>query len=587
MPSSSSIQWRKLETGRRPQCRWNTSRLEYTLRRIHKRKISWPIEDSMYSNGLTHDEYLLMLLRPIASVCNQLHDPSILKTPMECVNIDLGHSVWAATFAAEHFKRWAKRCPIIVCIPSNSLFQPNGEVSPSVESALSVALEHTPTATIIATNFKEIAVFCPPEFSAREHTFEQISTAHPILALRVLSLAYLLQSDCGSLLIAAPDPDIEIPRNVVLPQGPTQDPHQPLLADEKVFATHQRNSDFDRATLVRDRARALQFFRWHRHVRSSFSKLVANPDDVLTAKTHETGQIRLDFRPIYPFEASEVPSETKAHLQETRRESPLVTAGVAKFISSTPVPQIIRRSISATGGPDEDDALVGGDLPRWFDEVVCAEKEALNEAFAYDKLLPMRGSVVPWFYGIHQFTLPDGTVLYGLLMEYIEGWRLDSEYVRDLPPARQAQMVRSLELALAARAHNHGSLSFRFKAVVTEHAFSIVADVSQRDWHSKQVILTTNPMTKVDHAVLVDFANTTQTWEPHEPNFIDNYWGMFQVLLGKDGDVALDSKLVLEHYGEPDDWDPVHHFIPTIDSEGNRKSRTVKGKDMFPYISSI
>lgn len=64
------------------------------------------------------------------------------------------------------------------------------------------------------------------------------------------------------------------------------------------MATHHRNSDFDRATLVRDRAKALQFFRWHRNVRTTFQKLVAHPRDILNAKTHETGQIKLDLRPI-------------------------------------------------------------------------------------------------------------------------------------------------------------------------------------------------------------------------------------------------------------------------------------------------
>jgi hypothetical protein len=82
--------------------------------------------------------------------------------------------------------------------------------------------------------------------------------------------------------------------------------------------------------------------------------------------------------------------------------------------------------------------------------------------------------------------------------------------------------------------------------VVTQRALD-VADVSQRDWHSNQVILYTNHTTKLDHAVLIDFASTTQTWEPHELNYIQNYFGLLQA------DVALDSELVWKHYGEPDD----------------------------------
>ena len=109
-----------------------------------------------------------------------------------------------------------------------------------------------------------------------------------------------------------------------------------------------------------------------------------------------------------------------------------------------------------------------------------------------------------------------------------------------------------------------------------------VADVSQRDWHSDQVILYTNPTTKLDHAVLIDFASTTQTWEPHELNFINNYFRLLHILL--DSDVPLDSELVWKHYGEPDDWDPVVAHIPI--SPDRSKLRTVRAKDMFPFISS-
>jgi len=55
---------------------------------------------------------------------------------------------------------------------------------------------------------------------------------------------------------------------------------------------------------------------------------------------------------------------------------------------------------------EESDAEVFGEsderLPRWFDRVVSAEWYALNEASAYEKLRPVQGSIVPWFYGTHQ-----------------------------------------------------------------------------------------------------------------------------------------------------------------------------------------
>ena len=47
--------------------------------------------------------------------------------------------------------------------------------------------------------------------------------------------------------------------------------------------------------------------------------------------------------------------------------------------------------------PDLDEAI-----PRWFDYVTCAERLAVNEAAAYDKLRAVQGTVIPWFYGNHQ-----------------------------------------------------------------------------------------------------------------------------------------------------------------------------------------
>ena len=107
-----------------------------------------------------------------------------------------------------------------------------------------------------------------------------------------------------------------------------------------------------------------------------------------------------------------------------------------------------------------------------------------------------------------------------------------------------------------------------------------VADVSQRDWHSDQLILYTNPTTKLDHVVLIDFASTTQTWEPHELNFIGNYFDLLDVLL--DSTVALDAERVWKYYGEPDDWDPVMGFIHV--NPDRNLTTVVKAKDMFPFI---
>ncbi|KAG7089546.1 hypothetical protein E1B28_011219 [Marasmius oreades] len=462
---------------------------------------------------------------------------------------------------------------------SDNLFHSNGQISSHVEVALSLALEHSSSATIIVTNSKDIAIFFPTTRNRPEPTFERVSTSRPSLALRVLATAYLFHDVPPWLFIPIYAPDIDIDEDLVLPQGPPQDPHQPPHADEEVFATHHRHSDFDMATLVRDRARALQFFRWHEHVSKRLSKVVAHPTDILTAKTNQVGCCFVpDVRPLYPFDASEIPSDTAAHLEATQRESPFVTARVAEsfkrsksFIleiqdivaegSPHGICTVYRCRITSIDGvpvsvsplclklfddrfqqlqsPDEGEELNDDLLPRWFDRVVYAERHALNEAFAYDKLRPVQGTVIPWFYGTHQFTLPDGTILYGLLMEYVEGWMLDSSFTRGLPPDRQIKM---------------------------------------------QVILHTNPTTKLDHAVLIDFASTTQTWEPDEHNHIGNYFGLLHVLLGRRGTVEFDPELVWKRYGEPDDWDPVFALIPVVPR--GKDKRVVKARNMFPYISS-
>lgn len=110
-----------------------------------------------------------------------------------------------------------------------------------------------------------------------------------------------------------------------------------------------------------------------------------------------------------------------------------------------------------------------------------------------------------------------------------------------------------------------------------------VADISQRDWHAGQILLYTNPTTKLDHAVLIDFASTTQTWKPDEPNFINNYFGVLRVLLGNEGDVGFDVEVVWKHFGEPDDWDDVVASIST--RQWNKELRLVRVRDLFPYIS--
>jgi hypothetical protein len=60
--------------------------------------------------------------------------------------------------------------------------------------------------------------------------------------------------------------------------------------------------------------------------------------------------------------------------------------------------------------------------------------------------------------------LPDGIVLSGLLMEYIEGWNLDSSFTRELTPDRQIKMVRVSQHSLLVHKllDSAGESNFKF-----------------------------------------------------------------------------------------------------------------------------
>jgi len=80
---------------------------------------------------------------------------------------------------------------------------------------------------------------------------------------------------------------------------------------------------------------------------------------------------------------------------------------------------------------------------------------------------------------------------------------------------------------------------------------------------------------------LIDFVSTTQTWEPEERNYLDNYFHVLRIL--RDG---FDPELVWGHFGDFDDWDPVVAVISERPGMNSGERRVVKAKDMFLYISS-
>ncbi len=327
----------------------------------------------------------------------------------------------------------------------DKLFNADGTITLRVERALSKVLAHNKfrCPSIVITNLKEITVFFPPNWEYKEHTFVRVPTTEPVAALRVIATACTLAAHpFNANLFGIPDiePEFdEIDETLIHPEGPPQNPAADLLPDEQVFATCHRNLDFDRATLVRDQERALQFFRWNKHTQQTKSKLVAHPRDTLRAATHNPGMITPPETvcPVHPYDSSELSSPTMKHLQSVQRDSPLEMAGLADALQNSKSFQVDILDVvypgTASGGistvytchitaidgvpvrkcptlclklfddrfqpldPDIDEAV-----PRWFYYVKCAERLAVTEAAAYDKLRAVQGTVIPWFYGNHQ-----------------------------------------------------------------------------------------------------------------------------------------------------------------------------------------
>ncbi|KAL4249360.1 hypothetical protein ABKN59_006897 [Abortiporus biennis] len=579
-------------------------RFQGSLRNASRRMIRWPDEVSLPPDT-TPSQYLKLLLEPIADLFNQLHTASTLQTPVEYIEVNLGNSMSGITFTAYDFRmtRVTSNTPLVLYIPYE-LFD-SDRLSLAVQHALSKSFEYNPRLPcVIVTNFKETTV-CFPPVNGTTGLYEKIITNHPIKALQVVTGAYLYRFLPleGTNYIKCPDRDLGYNTRFIHPEGPRQDPNRPLDPDEKIFATHHRFSDFDRATLVRDNVRAAQFLRWYHHVAQKYTKLVAHPGDILHAKTNETGAVVLEhhLRPVYPFRVSQLPPETAEYVNSIRRESPLSIAELSESLKNSrsfavKIEDVLSEGSAVRGictvyrckiiGIDgipissspllclklfddrfqkleqQDEEEPDADAPHLFlSRSVIAEEHALKEARAYDTLRPVQGSLVPWFYGLHQFTLPDGLVLCGVLMEYINGRDLHSGVAQNLDTERQITLVKSC----------------RHAARVLD-----IADINQLDWHNGQVLLYTNPETNIDQYILIDFAFTEQTWSPLILNWVDNYFGMLGAL--QDVKTGLDLKLIWRHYGDPDEWDPLIALIPV--SRDSEEMKKVQAQDLFTYIST-
>ncbi|KAH9478644.1 hypothetical protein JR316_0009101 [Psilocybe cubensis] len=481
----------------------------------------------------------------------------------------------------------------------NELFEPDGQTC-SADLKFAFSKISDSASSVIVTNFKDVAVFFMSKgghIPLGRDVFMKVETSEIPATLRVLAAACLLDALPPFGYIEGPDLDAGIwNEDIILPMGPPQNPDQPLHSDEHLIATCHRNSDFDLATLVRDRGRALQFFRWNKHMLQHKSKLVAQANSTLQGNTNQRFNPAIHVPPpLYPFDPSEIPSDTKNHLQMIYCDSPLSQGGLDDALAQSKsftiriqdvlaegekkgfctvyrcqLTSIDGRSVSSSPllclklfddrFQDLHDLIDYEDpIPLWFGPVFFAEDRADIETTVYDKLRSVQGTVVPWFYGQHQFILPNGVAVQGLLMEYIDGYHLNSERVNELSYAQQIQ-------------------------VSCRHAVRVLdaGDITQMDWHDGQFLLYTHPTAQVECVVLLDFSMTHQTFEPNFINHRQNCFRMMRALLNSGPPSGgLDSELIFQYYDNPDKWDPVMALV--TDRKGRQKWMEYTGS-VFPYL---
>ncbi|KAJ3503619.1 hypothetical protein NLJ89_g8349 [Agrocybe chaxingu] len=385
-----------------------------------------------------------VLLQPIADIFNQIYSKNIL-----VVALDLegpGNSdqfPFAVTFHACDtlgIRQPVKNIPTVVYTPDAILNV--DEPSPRLAVALKQVYDSDPSSPVIATNFDDIAVFWTPDKeNVRYYELVASDETRTLLALRTITAAHLLHALIYALYAPLPD---SAEKTGVLPEGPPVNENAPLVPDAVVFETYKRHSDFDLATLKRDRERALQFFRWKDHVRDTQEKLIVAPGDIVHAASNGLDEFALEPKPYYPLDFSEIPPDTLAHLGAVHRLCPLSSLGLReRFLHSSSFNLEIL-GVIAEGSKrgvctvyqcriisldnDEvvespvlclklfDDRFQLLDPPEeeeleeepsgWLDRIALAEWDARQEHCAYKKLEDLHGTVFPWYYGAHQVRTP-------------------------------------------------------------------------------------------------------------------------------------------------------------------------------------
>ncbi|KAK7688650.1 hypothetical protein QCA50_008188 [Cerrena zonata] len=335
----------------------------------------------------------------------------------------------------------------------------------------------------------------------------------------------------------------------------------PFLPDSVIFTRYCRHSDFDYPLLYRSKSHWDQFRPWKEHMLTVVKPHSARAGDVLLGMTNRFAQMNPLLQPYYP---AVLPlKSTMETFEKNQRPDPLCQSSLRLSRSSSFTIRILREP---TESPDPeksrpgrtyvcqllstDNGLFPNGAPllclKLFDDRFlqlesysqqwCTAEDLVRwEIAVYTKLDFMQGSLIPYFYGAHLFTMPSDPPLYGILMEYIDMPTVSSEQIKALLEDEQLQLIQSAR---------DGIRVFQY------------ADISQHDWHRGQILMyhTTNGRNKPSvYCVFVDFASCRQSTAAREHDTRDDLIESAYSLIGPDD--ALSPELVAQIYGHRELWD--------------------------------
>lgn len=519
-------------------------KLSVLLRNSHRRKIPWPINECSSASNIY--DYLrdLIILRP-ASILNHLRNRTICPQIKCFVQIlDTGIPLLFVTREKVDYDIPTMHFPVFIFLPRHLLDGEPFTLTRELDHAVRQALALRPWSKIICTDHNSLLILYrpSPNHERPENVlFSQCTKIPDLHALRIVVAAYIYE--CMKFYRFMEDSGLPDHLDSILPHGPMNNPTLSIARDEGIRATCDRHSDFDLVALTRDHRRALQFFRWKAWVRETLSPEIVFPGDTVVGEALGFARQEATLTPFYDMD--EVPDDIACHIQSVQRLypiglSPSTLAGSQSFSlrileELTPERTRTRTRLSrvytcqivsidrAHMGADSpvlclklfDDRFLHMDDPRddgysdeeppgeseleqWWNRYENEENGVRCEDMTYERLRFMQGSLLPWYYGAHRFTLPGWHTIYGILMEYVGGVPLGEGHAAHLPPQQQVELINSLRLAVRGMEH---------------------ADVSQHDWHRKQILVsarsTSDGMLGPSvHCVLVDFSLAPRPFMP-------------------------------------------------------------------------